>query len=323
MSNNPQFTIRPIQSDDAIAIHALSKSAKSGLSSLPKSIQQAETICKKASESFKGTKKNKSFLFALQNSNNEVIGVSGIKSNVGTSRPYYSFELKNSHRFPYLELLSISNGPSEIGSLFLLPEYRNQGVGRLLSLSRFLFIKCFESFFSSTIIAELRGYLNDNNESPFWNHLGKKFIPMSFDEADRLSIEDETFISKQFPKHPIYLTMLPKIAMNCLGKVHDMTRPAKQLLLSEHFNVTNHFDIFDGGPKLECQTKKIRSIVESKTIQASCIEHLLSDEYHLISNCKQDHFRCVRANKETPINGIFKALLINNTDTVCVIKERP
>ena len=110
---------------------------------------------------------DKRFTFVIENAQKNIIGISGIKARVGTQRPYYSFLLNQYDRYPTLELIQQRIGPTEIGSLFLSPKYRSQGIGRLLSLSRFLFIHSFKDLFTNTIIAELRGYLYKNNVSPF------------------------------------------------------------------------------------------------------------------------------------------------------------
>ena len=67
----------------------------------------------------------------------------------------YYYEIKNSihnsedlgvHKeIPVLHSRVEHDGPSEIGSLFLSPDYWGGGIGRLLSMSRFLFIASFPS----------------------------------------------------------------------------------------------------------------------------------------------------------------------------------
>ena len=166
---------------------------------------------------------------------------------------HYSYHYKKNTQ-PYLELSTRHMGPSEIGSLFLLPDYRSNNLGRLLSLSRFLFIKAHQSFFTDTIIAELRGFFFNNNVSPIWNAIGKQFLRMPFNQADQLSVKDPDFLPSKFPKMPIYTHLLDPQATKFLGQVHPNTKPALRLLTSENFSITNQIDIFDGGPILNCNT---------------------------------------------------------------------
>ena len=104
-------------------------------------------------------------------------------------------------------------------------------MARLLSLSRFLFIHCFNDYFTKTITAEMRGYLNTDDSSPVWNAIGKKFIPIPFNEADIQSMKDDHFIEKHFPKKPIYLALLNKKTQKIIGKVHPLTEPCKKSIV--------------------------------------------------------------------------------------------
>ena len=141
MKKNSPFIFRAIQTSDAKSLFNLSKEAQAGMSNLPKSMKDVDSLIETSLLSFKNkTIKNKKYIFVIE-FEQEIIGVSGIKTTVGVERPYYSFLLNNNVRHPYLELIQQQLGPSEIGSLFLSKHFRSKGIGRLLSLSRFLFIK--------------------------------------------------------------------------------------------------------------------------------------------------------------------------------------
>ena len=75
-----------------------------------------------------------------------------------------------------LHLEKIHDGPTEIGSLFLLPEYRGQKRGRLLSLSRFAFMAAHPKRFAEDVIAEMRGVMSEDGQCPFWEAIGKHFF---------------------------------------------------------------------------------------------------------------------------------------------------
>ena len=266
MKKNNTYTFRPIEPDDAQKVFNLSKKAQGGLSNLPKTLLDTKEIIKKSNLSFKKDTpiKLRKFVFVIEDQNRSIMGISAIKARIGVHRPYYSFYLNKKATYPYVELTKQYLGPTELGSLFLAPKFRGKGVARLLSLSRFLFIHCFNDYFTKTITAEMRGYLNTDDSSPVWNAIGKKFIPIPFNEADIQSMKDDHFIEKHFPKKPIYLALLNKKTQKIIGKVHPLTEPAKNLLLSEGFKVSNTIDIFDGGPTLDCLVKNIRTIKTSK-----------------------------------------------------------
>ena len=70
------------------------------------------------------------------------------KSEIETST-IHSYLLKVHKEAKTLHLVQEHNGPCEIGSLFLHPDYRKGGNGWLLSLVRFLFMaehRQFEKF---------------------------------------------------------------------------------------------------------------------------------------------------------------------------------
>jgi arginine N-succinyltransferase len=307
------YRIRSAIASDAIAIYELSKQVN-----YAEELVQLSISSKKKSNCLS----KRQFIFVLEDNKGKVLGLSGIKARTGTYRPYYSFILHNTPPYPYLELVKQRIGPSELGSLFLAPEARGKGLGRLLSLSRFLFIKKFSHFFTPTIIAELRGFLFKNNISPIWNTLGKKFINSSFHKADINASNDINFIEKKFPKQPIYLNLLDQKSIQYLKKVHPNTEPAKQLLISENFKITNHVDIFDGGPKLECLTKKIRTINKSKIINANQLSHYISKTNYLICNHPPNEFRVIKSTPKTPIETVKQQLNITSNDQITIVKER-
>ena len=297
MSLDSYYVFRPVEPLDIRDLYDLSQRAKGGLSNLPKSYDSFERLVSLSTGSFSNRFPIKQcvYIFSLShfcNQKQSVVGMSGIKARTGVKRPYYSFYYHQETRYPYLELTRHSLGPSELGSLFLCPNHRDQGVGRLLSLGRFLFIYAFSQFFTSVIIAELRGFLYKNNVSPIWNMLGKKFIPMSFNQADLVSVHNVDFIEQYFPKHPIYLNLLSPLLLKYFKRVHPNTEPAKRLLLSEGFSVTNYVDIFDGGPVLSNVVSKIRTCSLLK--QTTLSDYNFSGSNYLapyfFQNCQNDSY---------------------------------
>lgn len=203
-----------------------------------------------------------SYLFVLEElGQRAIVGTSGIVSRVGGFDPFYTYRLE-SHLQEYeplnvhnsLKTLSLSKnhkGPTEICSLFLNRGYRGSGAGKLLSLSRFCFIKAFPERFASNIIAELRGYIDEDGKSPFWEAVGKNFFWSDYYAADVLSgIGEKDFIEALMPEHPIYVNLLPESARTIIGQVHPQTEPAKAILIKEGFRETDEVDIFDAGPIL-------------------------------------------------------------------------
>src|SRR3546814_1968713 len=83
-----------------------------------------------------------------------------------------------------LNLVTDFEGATEVGGLFLHPEKRRDGVGRLLARSRYLFIEMQRRRFGEEVMAELRGRLEEKGSSLFWEGLGEKVFGLSFQAAD-------------------------------------------------------------------------------------------------------------------------------------------
>jgi arginine N-succinyltransferase len=163
-----------------------------------------------------------------------------------------------------LHLVREHSGPSEIGGLLLGREYRKQGNGRLLSLFRFLFMAEIPERFEPMVIAEMRGVVERDGSSPFWEAIGRHFFDIDYPNADLLSVMDKRFIADLMPTAPIYIPLLPQSAQDVIGKVHPQTEPALKMLLEEGFKYTGMIDIFEGGPIISCPLTEVRIVKESR-----------------------------------------------------------
>ena len=165
------------------------------------------------------------------------------------------------HKVPHLQVRRIHDGPSEVGSLFLQKEFRTGTNGRLLSLSRFLFMAQYINMFEDHVVAEMRGRVALDGSNPFWDAIGSHFFgDVSFEQADLMSNLDKTFIEELMPVHPIYIPLLPSEAQEIIGQVHPETEPAIRLLQSEGFSKNGFVDVFEAGPMVECELSQIRSV---------------------------------------------------------------
>jgi arginine N-succinyltransferase len=268
------YSLRPITLHDLDKLENLIASSMTGLTSLPKNRDLLERLIKMSVRSFckEVTKpKDESYFFVLEHlPTSEIHGVSGIFSKIGLKFPFYSYKvlnitkksksLKKEKTYKILKLLSISNGPSEIGGLYLDPNHRKKGLGKFLSLSRFMFIANWRQRFEKKVIAEMRGISSKSGRSPFWDRVGVKFFDVSFKEADLMTVTNRQFIDDLVPRYPIYVNLLPEDAQSVIGQPHKHTVPAFNFLKDQGFSVLSQVDIFDGGPKLRCLTKSIKSV---------------------------------------------------------------
>jgi len=271
---------RPIRGSDLAGLVALASSIDGGLTTLPANSEILRERIDASLRSF-ATRVSRPggehYFFVLEDTaSGAVVGTSGLVARVGGYEPFYSYEIR-SERYSHpplkiekeisvLHLKEIHRGPSEICSLFLHPEYRRAGAGRLLSLSRFLFLGTFPGRFDATVIAELRGYLDQTGKSPFWEAVGRPFFDFDFYAADLLSgLGDKAFIADLMPDHPIYVPLLPNLVQAAIGRVHANTEPALALLLAEGFERTAEVDIFDAGPLLRAPSGSIRTVRTLRT----------------------------------------------------------
>ncbi|MEQ1825847.1 MAG: arginine N-succinyltransferase, partial [Pirellula sp.] len=172
----------------------------------------------------------------------------------------------------------IHNGPTEIGGLFLAPAYRGRGCGKLLSLSRFAYMAAHPKRFATQTIAEMRGNIDGVGASPFWDAIGAHFFKIDFPLADSLSMVDKQFIEDLMPRYPIYLDLLPRSAVDCIGHVHEQTEPALAMLRAQGFECNGLIDIFDGGPVVECKTQEIVAVRDARHLQLVCQSELQGNE---------------------------------------------
>ena len=256
---------RPASADDISAITRFTSKADSGLTTVPKS-KAAVTDYVSESHDFLAGEKGANRLLFVAELDGKILGISGIIPKLGVDRPFYSFKRSRharkasqqdlSVRYDTLQLTTDFDDYTELATIFLAPEARGTGVGRLLSLGRLGFIHANRDRFEDRLMADIRGWVDANGQSPFWKHLTSKFIQTDFDTADKLSAGDAAFIVELLPALPIMLNLLPEDVQACAGKPHDLSAGAMGLLMSAGFENTDLCDIFDGGPAIRCRTNK-------------------------------------------------------------------
>jgi len=272
------FRIRPARKTDLRAFYNLAKLTGGGFTNLPaekatleKKLERSEACF----ERFDDTPADDLYVFVLENvETKQIRGTCQIFGAVGTDRPFYSYlistltqkseELGKTFRNQFLNLTTDLEGSSEVGGLFLHPHERAGGLGMLLARSRYLFIKAHRERFGNTVLAELRGVMDEGGNSPFWDAIGGRFFGLSFPEADEFNaVHGTQFIADLFPKSPIYLSMLPESARAVIGQPHPTGRAALKMLENEGFVWDSYVDIFDGGPTVTARTDSIRTVREA------------------------------------------------------------
>src|SRR5690606_1184949 len=212
-----------------------------------------------------------------------VRGTCQMMTQVGQQWPFYSYrlttltqhsaELGRSVRAEMLNLVTDLEGSSEVGGLFLHPNERAGGLGRLLARSRYLFIAMHRGRFSDRILAELRGVQDERGGSPFWDGVAGRFFGMSFQEADYFNaINGNQFIADLMPKHPVYVAMLIDSARTAIGVPHPSGRAAMRVLEDEGYAYEGYIDIFDGGPTMTAPIDRVKSVAAAQAAVVTGID---------------------------------------------------
>ncbi len=319
--------IRPVRVDDLDNLLEMIRSVTPGLTTL---LVDRDRLLERIERShFAFTRKSESqagepYLLVMEdgsgdeNGQGRLIGTATVYGRTGGYEPFYAYRVvttvhhseqlgvHDQHRTAF-HLHRIYDGPTEIGSLFLLPEFRGAGRGRLLSLARFALIAQRPHRFASRVIAEMRGQCDERGVSPFWEAAMRPFFQVDFSVADALSTIAKPYIEELMPQYPLFYDLLPRSARDVVGQVHPETEAALQLLTEEGFAATDMVDIFDAGPVVQCETQNIKAVRRCRQVTVGSLGEVSQGEQMIIASMR-DGFRCQYANVE-----------ITNDDDVVVI----
>jgi arginine N-succinyltransferase len=273
------WQVRAARSSDLDALYDLAMMTGGGFTNLPQDRgAMAERLARSDAAYTKALSAPDDELYMLvleQIATQRIVGTAVIFSRIGVAWPFYSYklttlqqsskELGKTFAIQTLNLTSDHDGASEVGGLFLHPDMRTGGLGRLLARSRYLFIAGHRARFADRLLAELRGVIGDDGSSAFWDGLGKAFFGMDFQEADRFNaLHGNQFIADLMPRYPVYVALLPESARAVIGKPHPNGVPAMKMLETEGFGFDGYVDIFDGGPTVSARTDQVRTVRESR-----------------------------------------------------------
>lgn len=334
--------IRPIEERDEDSLLQLACRSKMGLPTLPRDPNRLKAKIEKSLEAFSAKApflEHAQYFFVLENLEQHIIeGCCAIHTSSKSPIPDYYYSLETI-RLPTrsLDLMPLehqllfpktqTDDSSKVCTLFLSSDCRKSGLGRLLSLSRFLFIACFPERFDKKMTSEMRGVIDASGKPPFWEAIGRHFCDIDCDVIQALYETNRHISGEIIPHFPIYCLLLPKEAQDAIGQVHSLTCPAMKMLQDEGFQEYNVIDVFDGGPHLIAQTENIRTIKTSKRAIVKAVvekrENFNIFEYRLVSNLKLNFRACyqeiclddeksVILDKETA-----KALLVDAGDEIC------
>ncbi|MBS0254528.1 MAG: arginine N-succinyltransferase [Proteobacteria bacterium] len=274
------LVVRPGGPADIDALLELAYLSGRGFTSLPENREILAERLELSARSFAGEVAPDAAWYVLMledSATGTVDGVAGVKGAVGLHRPHYSFRVVTLAQFSpatgvrfdhqMLVLANECTGYTEVGSLFLRPGKRQSGAGALLARSRYLLIAGHRERFAATVMAELRGWFDEQDNSPFWDGIAGQFFRIPFEQADQMiTSTDGQFILDLAPRHPIYLELVDPKARGVIGTVHRHGEAALAMLEREGFSRSGLVDIFDGGPTVTCPRDQIATVREARAL---------------------------------------------------------
>jgi arginine N-succinyltransferase len=304
--NLAEWRVRPAHGADLDGLKALAALTGGGFTNLPNDRTALAERLDWSDRSFAADVRepeDEKYMLVLEHGpTGRIGGTACLFSRVGVRWPFYSYklttlsmqskELGRTFRTGVLHLVNDFDGASEVGGLFLHPELRTGGLGRLLARSRYLFLGAHRGRFGDRVLAELRGRMRPDGSSPFWDGLAGRFFGMGFQEADAFNaVQGNQFIADLMPKFPVYVALLPEEAQAALGQPHDAGVAAQRLLEAEGFGFHGYVDIFDGGPTMDVRAGDIRTVREA--VHARVAGALTGDGTpRLVAGGQLKAFRC-------------------------------
>jgi len=278
------FRVRDVETRDLEDLYRLSRQAV--FLNLPSDKIQIAKLITRSQSSFKTrerTLERDKYVFVLEDTETgRVIGTSSVIAQHGSpDEPHTYFQVltkkkisKSLHIGFLHQVLRLGfdyDGPTEIGGLVVLPEFRGhkEKLGKFLSLTRFMYMAARRTQFKDEVLSELMPPFNERGDSPIWEELGRKFTNLKYDEADRLSRRNKEFITSLFPEGDIYTCMLNGEAREAIGQVGADTQPVKKMIEAMGFKYRNMIDPFDGGPHYWAKTSMIEPVKKTIRVKLS------------------------------------------------------
>lgn len=302
--------VRPAGPADIDALMELAVLSGPGFTSLPEDRATLSERLRLSAASFGGDIAPPEAWYTLMLEDSEsarIEGLAAVRAAVGLKRPHFSFRVVTlaqyssaiDARFDHRALVLVNEcgGWTEVGSLFLRPEARAGGAGSLLARARYMLIGADPLRFSETVMAELRGWFEDDGAtSPFWEGVASKFFRLPFSEADRMVMStDGQFILDLAPRHPIYVELMDQRACDAIGRCHRDGEAALAMLKREGFSASGLVDIFDGGPTVSAARDAIATIRNGRELRVRIESDGFGGELALLSTCDVARFRALRA----------------------------
>lgn len=298
------IVVRPCSLTDLPAIEDLALESDIGITTLPvnkETLQQRVELSLKSFEGVAGQQAN--YLFVLEEVHSKtLLGVAGVVAHAGMGLPFYSYRREDlihssqtlgiHKRIPSLHLCHDLTDKSQLCSFYVRSDYRQDPHAELLSRARCLFLGEHKQHFGDSLLAEIPGVLDQQENSPFWDSVGKHFFGVDYGLAEYLSgVKSQAFLAEMMPPYPIYVPLLSQAAQSALGQPNVEAMHTLSFLRKEGLKPTPYVDIFDGGPTVIAKISKLLSVQHSRVMPIRMSSKPSSGNYHILTNTSFADFR--------------------------------
>ena len=291
------YIIRPIETKDAESLLSLVVKSSGGLSSLQPRLNFLKDYIKSSEKSFSQKHNSdqpcKYLLGMYEGVGGKLIGCAAVKTKTGINTPFINFDILGEGDDQHLKASSRFMGSTEVGSLYLDPDYRSLGLGSYLARVRYLLMATQPWRFDDCVIAELRGICGIDG-SPLYDHIFKDKLEKNFMEADTEYFDrNPKSLGDIVPIGKLNTCDMPINVRASLGQPNASGQAAMRLLQSEGFIFTGTVDLFDGGPIMSVHRDTIRTIMNSKVLKAKRQEKIKGGVYSIVTSGDFNNFRAV------------------------------
>lgn len=301
--------VRPVRISDLPVIEKMAVESGIGVTSLPNNREKLYEKIQNSLGAFEheavaGTGREY-YMFVLEDAG-EVVGTASISASAGFEEPFYSYrsetmvhasrQLKVNNRIHVLTMCHDLTGMVQLCGFFCDRRLSLQA-GELLSRARLAYMAAARERFGRRVLVEMQGILDKQDQSPFWDAIGRRFFNMDFPQVEQAFAQrSKTFIAELMPTYPIYVPLMPDAAQNAIGQIHpDFERPFS-ILNREGFEADNYIDIFDGGAVLTAEVDQLFTMREQRLLPVQIVAQLPAEaSEQLISNHRCDRFALTQA----------------------------
>ncbi len=306
------LVVRPTRPADLPALERLAGSATPRLTNLPAHRDRLEERITRSLRAFEAEVEfpgDEHYTFVLEDlERGEVVGTATVRAQAGAREAYYTYRQETLiHASQQLDVrrevqtLSLSHEVSEASLLCaysLDPRYRGTSAESLLRRARLMFIAQYPERFAEILAMAFPGYLDDDNQSPFWNSVGRHFFVRDYQEINYVAgVRSKSFIAEVMPQFPLYLALLTPQARAAIGREHPDHESAMDEMLTEGFLRSRHVDIFDAGPVIKAERDRLESFRRAAwhPVRIRPAHSLPDAEPAMVANQRLGDFRCVVA----------------------------